>query len=70
MEERDTQKGEEMYVKLLEENPKYVEALKGVSFGKMRRGKTKEAVEYVERLIDVEPNEVQWRLLQFKKVLV
>lgn len=53
-----------MYVKLLEQNPKNVDALKGVVYGKMRRGKTKEAVEYVERLIDVEPNEVEWRLLQ------
>lgn len=62
--ERDTQEGEEMYVKLLEQNPKNVDALKGVVYGKMRRGETKEAVEYVERLIDVEPNEVEWRLLQ------
>ncbi|KAA8530953.1 hypothetical protein F0562_005680 [Nyssa sinensis] len=65
---RETQNGkgedEEMYVKLVEENPRNVEALKVVFYGKLRRGKTKEAVEYVERLIDVEPNEVEWRLLQ------
>ncbi|PKI79324.1 hypothetical protein CRG98_000269 [Punica granatum] len=30
----------------------------------MRRGKTKEAVKYVEKLIDAEPFEVEWRLLQ------
>lgn len=53
-----------MYVKLLEGNPRNVEALKGVFYGKMKRGKTKEAVEYVERLIDIEPKEVEWRLLQ------
>uniref|UniRef100_A0A5B7BTP7 Uncharacterized protein n=1 Tax=Davidia involucrata TaxID=16924 RepID=A0A5B7BTP7_DAVIN len=65
---RETQNGkredEEMYLKLVEENPRNVEALKVIFYGKMRRGKTKEAVEYVERLIDVEPNEVEWRLLQ------
>ncbi|KAJ6774936.1 hypothetical protein OIU79_018174 [Salix purpurea] len=32
--------------------------------GKMRRGQTKEAVKYVERLIDIEPEEVEWRLLE------
>ncbi|KAK2996720.1 hypothetical protein RJ639_026055 [Escallonia herrerae] len=65
---RDTQNGgcehEDMYVRLLEENPKNVEALKVAFDAKMRRGKTKEAVEFVERLIDVEPKEVEWRLLQ------
>ncbi|KAK1265011.1 Cytochrome P450 86B1 [Acorus gramineus] len=30
----------------------------------MRKGRANEAVEYVERLIDVEPDEVEWRLLQ------
>ncbi|KAK9272149.1 hypothetical protein L1049_002520 [Liquidambar formosana] len=67
-ERRDTQNGkcedEEMYVRLLEKNPRDVEALKVVLYGKMRKGKTKEAVEYVERLIDIEPEEVEWRLLQ------
>lgn len=66
-EKRETQKGksedEEMYEKILEEDPRNVGALKVVVYGKMRRGNTKEAVKYVERLIDVEPKEVEWRLL-------
>ncbi|KAK1311727.1 hypothetical protein QJS10_CPA07g00402 [Acorus calamus] len=44
--------------------PRNVEALKVVVYGKMRKGRVNEAVEYVERLIDVEPDEVEWRLLQ------
>ncbi|XP_059431706.1 protein SLOW GREEN 1, chloroplastic-like isoform X2 [Corylus avellana] len=64
---RDTQKREsqeeKMYEELLEKDPRNVEALKVVLYGKMRRGKTKEAVKYVERLIDQEPDEVEWRLL-------
>lgn len=67
-EERDTQnekvEDEEMFVKLLEREPRNVEALKVVVNGKMRRGKTKEAVKYVERLIDIEPGQVEWRLLE------
>ncbi|KAL6952991.1 hypothetical protein U1Q18_040904 [Sarracenia purpurea var. burkii] len=67
-EKRDTQNNkiddEEMYDKLLKENPRNVEALKVVFHEKMRKGKTKEAVRYVERLIDVEPEEVEWRLLE------
>ncbi|XP_057972072.1 protein SLOW GREEN 1, chloroplastic [Malania oleifera] len=67
-EKRETQnersEDEEMYVKILEEDPRNVEALKVVLYGKMRKRKTKEAVEYVERLIDAEPDEVEWRLLQ------
>ncbi|KAI3669331.1 hypothetical protein L6452_40563 [Arctium lappa] len=55
---------EMMYMKLLEENPKSIEALKSVFHLKMKRGKTKEAIDYVERLICVEPKEVEWRLLQ------
>ncbi|XP_074264280.1 protein SLOW GREEN 1, chloroplastic-like [Silene latifolia] len=55
---------EEMYVKLLEQQPRNVEALKMVVNVKMRKGKTKEAVKYVEMLIDIEPREVEWRLLQ------
>ncbi|XP_010925351.1 protein SLOW GREEN 1, chloroplastic [Elaeis guineensis] len=55
---------EERYVKILERDPTDVEALKVVLYGKMRKGKTKEAVEYVERLIALEPDEVEWRLLQ------
>lgn len=64
---RDTQKEEieeeELYEKILEKEPKNVEALKVVLYGKMRRGETKEAVKIVERLADLEPEEVEWRLL-------
>lgn len=54
---------EEMYEKLLEKDPRNVEALKVMLYDKMRRGKTKEALKYVQSLIDVEPEEVEWRLL-------
>lgn len=60
----DLDEEEMMYMKLLEGNPKDVEVLKSVFHGKMKRGKTKEAIEYVERLIAIEPKEVEWRLLQ------
>lgn len=63
----DAQKGEseeeEKFEKILEYDPKNVEALKVLLYGKMRRGKPKEALKYVERLIDEEPDEVEWRLL-------
>lgn len=59
-----TEEEEVMYVKLLQENPKDVVALKMVVNVKMRSGKTKEALEYVERLIKIEPSEMEWRLLQ------
>lgn len=55
---------EDLYARILEKDPRNVEALKVVLYGKMRRGKTKEAVEYVERLINIQPAEVEWRLLQ------
>ncbi|XP_011025582.1 PREDICTED: uncharacterized protein LOC105126414 isoform X2 [Populus euphratica] len=55
---------EEMYEKVWEKEPRNVEALKVVLHGKMRRGQTKEAVKYVERLIEIEPEEVEWRLLE------
>lgn len=55
---------EEMFEKILEKEPRNVEALKVVLHEKMRRGKTKEAVNYVERLIEIEPKEVEWRLLR------
>lgn len=55
---------EEMYEKVLEKEPRNVEALKVVLHGKMRRGQTKEAVKYVGRLIEIEPEEVEWRLLE------
>ncbi|XP_074558333.1 protein SLOW GREEN 1, chloroplastic [Curcuma longa] len=54
----------EMNAKLLEKNPEDVEALKVVLYGKLKKGKTKEAVRFVERLIDLEPDEVEWQLLQ------
>lgn len=69
MEEKiDTQKGkgdeeEEMWEKVLEKDPRNVDALKVVLYGKIKRGKPKEAVQYVERLIKEQPNEVDWRLL-------
>uniref|UniRef100_A0A162B1C8 Uncharacterized protein n=1 Tax=Daucus carota subsp. sativus TaxID=79200 RepID=A0A162B1C8_DAUCS len=53
-----------MYLKLLEKEPRNVGALKVLVSGNMKRGNPKEAVKYVERLIDVEPREVEWRLLQ------
>lgn len=66
-EERETQqenvRDEEMY-ELLEQEPRNLEALKVLVNGKMKKGKTKEAVKYVEKLIDIEPDEVEWRLLQ------
>lgn len=54
---------EEMYEKILEKDPRNVEALKVILFKKIRMGKSKEAVKYVENLIEVEPDEVEWRLL-------
>ncbi|KAL3818838.1 hypothetical protein ACJIZ3_004743 [Penstemon smallii] len=55
---------EVMYMKLLQENPKDIEALKMIVNVKMKKGKTVEAVEYVEKLIELQPNEMEWRLLQ------
>ncbi|KAK9134397.1 hypothetical protein Syun_013727 [Stephania yunnanensis] len=55
---------EGLYVKLLETNPRDIEALKVVFYGKMREGKVGEGVKYVERLIEVQPEEVEWRLLR------
>ncbi|XP_057417093.1 protein SLOW GREEN 1, chloroplastic isoform X2 [Lotus japonicus] len=54
---------EEMYEKLLEKDSRNVEALKVIVYGKIRRGKCNEAVKFVESLIDLEPNEVEWKLL-------
>lgn len=56
--------GEEMSVRLLEQDGKDPEALKMALYAKMRKGKTAEAVGYVERLIELEPEEMEWRLLQ------
>lgn len=54
---------EEMYEKILEKDSRNVEALKVIVYGKIRRGKCNEAVKFVESLIDLEPNEVEWKLL-------
>lgn len=56
--------GEEMCERLLQENPRDVEVLKMVVNVKMRRGKSGEAVGIVERLIELQPSEMEWRLLQ------
>lgn len=47
----------------MEKDSRNVEALKVIVYGKIRRGKCKEAEKFVKRLIDEEPNEVEWRLL-------
>ncbi|XP_028762986.1 protein SLOW GREEN 1, chloroplastic-like [Neltuma alba] len=60
---KEKSEDEEMYEKILEKDPRNVEALKVILFKKIRMGKSKEAVKYVESLIDAEPNEVEWRLL-------
>lgn len=62
--EDNSEEEEEMYVKFLEKNERDVEALKTIVNVKMRKGKTKEALKYVEKLIDVQPREMEWRLLQ------
>ncbi|KAL9245694.1 hypothetical protein vseg_019316 [Gypsophila vaccaria] len=53
-----------MQVKMLETDPRNAEYLKRVVDVKMRRGKTKEAVKYVEKLVEIESDEVEWRLLE------
>ncbi|KAJ0230009.1 hypothetical protein HA466_0312290 [Hirschfeldia incana] len=55
---------EAMFEKLLESEPENVEAMKAVLYKKMRRGKTEDAVKYVEKLIKLEPREVEWKLLE------
>ena len=44
-----------MCVNLLKQNSRDVEALKRIVNVKMKKGKTKEAVEYVEKLIQIQP---------------
>lgn len=63
-EQNEKVEDEELFMKLLEREPRNVDALKVVVNGLMRKGRTKEAVKYVERLIDIEPDQVEWRLLQ------
>lgn len=55
---------EEMFEKLLESEPENMEAMKAVLYKKMRRGKTEDAVKYVEKLMKLEPHEVEWKLLE------
>ncbi|VVB09720.1 unnamed protein product [Arabis nemorensis] len=55
---------EEMFEKLLESEPENMEAMKPVLYKKMRRGKTEEAVKFVEKLMKVEPREVERKLLE------
>ena len=48
-----------MYSKILEREPNNVEALKVIFVGKMWKKKMVEAAECVERLIALEPEEVE-----------
>ncbi|PKA53811.1 hypothetical protein AXF42_Ash011290 [Apostasia shenzhenica] len=68
-EKAETQKVEEeneedLHAKLLERDPTDVEALKLALYAKIKKGKRAEAVSYLERLISLEPDEIEWRLLQ------
>ncbi|KAL3626851.1 hypothetical protein CASFOL_029256 [Castilleja foliolosa] len=60
----DYSEEEIMCMKLLQQNPKNIDALKMVVNVKMKKGKTSEAVEYVEKLMELQHNEMEWRLLQ------
>ena len=62
--QKEKMEDEEMYSRILEREPNNVEALKVVLYGKMRKKKMAEAVKCVERLIALEPEEVEWRLLE------
>lgn len=55
---------EAMFEKLLESEPENMEAMKTVVYKKMRRGNTEDAVKYVEKLIKLEPHEIEWKLLE------
>ncbi|GLU13216.1 hypothetical protein SLE2022_298610 [Rubroshorea leprosula] len=61
---KEKDEDEEMYDKLLEKEPRNVDALKVALYKKMRGGKTKEALRYVEELIKIEPEEFEWKLLE------
>ncbi|XP_004502875.1 protein SLOW GREEN 1, chloroplastic [Cicer arietinum] len=63
LEEKEKSDEDAMNERILEKDPRNVEGLKVIVYGKIRRGKCKEAEKFVKRLIDVEPNEVEWRLL-------
>ncbi|XP_065849922.1 protein SLOW GREEN 1, chloroplastic [Euphorbia lathyris] len=60
----ESSENEAIYEKLLEEGPKDVEALKVLIHGKMKKGKNEEALNYVRKLINIEPDEVEWRFLE------
>ncbi|KMZ56311.1 Tetratricopeptide repeat (TPR)-like superfamily protein [Zostera marina] len=49
---------------LVESNPRDFDGLKMAFYAEIRKGRSKEALKYVERLIDADPDEVEWRLLQ------
>lgn len=53
-----------MWERFLDTNPNHVEALKILVYRKMSKGENKESVKYLERLIELERDEVEWRLLQ------
>ncbi|KAG7027110.1 protein SLOW GREEN 1, chloroplastic, partial [Cucurbita argyrosperma subsp. argyrosperma] len=59
----DEDSEEEMRERILEHDSRNIDTLKAVLYGKMSSGKTEEAIKYVLRLIDLEPDEVEWRLL-------
>ncbi|CAA7038966.1 unnamed protein product [Microthlaspi erraticum] len=47
---------EAMFEKILEKEPENMEAMKAVLYKKMRRGKTEDAVKYVEKPMKLEPS--------------
>lgn len=55
---------EDLFEKILETNPNDVDTLKILLYRDMKRGNTDKVVKNLNRLIEVEPNEVGWRLLQ------
>uniref|UniRef100_A0A2P2J1T0 Uncharacterized protein MANES_S022800 n=1 Tax=Rhizophora mucronata TaxID=61149 RepID=A0A2P2J1T0_RHIMU len=67
-EKRDTNmensEQEQLWDELLEREPRNVEALKVVVHSKMSKGQVEDAFEYVRTLIEIEPREVEWRLLE------
>lgn len=55
---------EEQHEKILERNPDDVEALRMVLYGKIRKGEMEKAVKFMERLIRLEPDEEEWKLMK------
>ncbi|XP_051127452.1 protein SLOW GREEN 1, chloroplastic [Andrographis paniculata] len=62
--DEETSEEEVMCEKLLEQNPTDVGALKMAVNVKIKKGRIKEALGYAEKLIEQQPNEMEWRLLQ------